>query len=248
MLTFTSVFVLSLLSSQCRCVPAHPVVPSFQSGIARGEGLMTKSLSPLSQYLPDFRTDSWVKLKRDYIAGLSVGDSLDVACPSAVRRVISTHYRSQYIVLPPLRLLPYSVASHSCAHSSLLLHCSHFCFLLISAWWGNGRKAGWYSPVLLAVYNSRDRTARDPVQVHERLHRRPTTSSSSASFAPRVIPRPKPYYVVDEQLWPQVWFDADRVWEITRGRPHGSARSTRRAGGRWRVGVGLALRFPRFIV
>ena len=39
---------------------------------------MTKSLSPLSQYLPDFRTDSWVKLKRDYIAGLSVGDALDV--------------------------------------------------------------------------------------------------------------------------------------------------------------------------
>ena len=63
----------------CLSAAAYQRIVSFlhSSGIARGEGLMTKSLSPLSQYLPDFRTDSWVKLKRDYIAGLSVGDNLD---------------------------------------------------------------------------------------------------------------------------------------------------------------------------
>ena len=66
------------------------------------------------------------------------------------------------------------------------------------------------------------------------------------SFAPRVIPRPKPYYVVDEQLCPQVWFDADRVWEI---RGADLTLSPKHAAGRGEVegGRGISLRFPRFI-
>lgn len=52
-------------------------------------------------YEPDKRTTSWLKLKKDYVAG--VGDTLD--------------------------LIP------------------------IGAWHGNGRKAQWWSPMLLALWD-----------------------------------------------------------------------------------------------
>lgn len=63
------------------------------------EGLMLKALD--GSYEPSRRSESWVKLKKDYCAGLA--DSIDV--------------------------------------------------VPIGAWWGSGRKAGWFSPFLLAVYN-----------------------------------------------------------------------------------------------
>nr|XP_016513416.1 PREDICTED: DNA ligase 1-like isoform X2 [Nicotiana tabacum] len=65
------------------------------------EGIMVKSLDIDAGYTPSKRTDAWLKVKRDYVEGLS--DSLD--------------------------LVP------------------------IGAWYGNGRKAGWYSPFLMGCYN-----------------------------------------------------------------------------------------------
>jgi DNA ligase-1 len=67
-----------------------------------------------------------------------------------------------------------------------------------------------------------------------------------ASFAPRLIPRAKAYYAVDEQLTPSVWFDADRVWEVrgadlTLSPKHSAAR------GLVDEARGISLRFPRFI-
>jgi DNA ligase 1 len=74
----------------------------LQDSIAAScEGLMAKSLGPNSVYAPGGRTAAWVKLKRDYIAGMA--DTFD--------------------------LVP------------------------IGAWHGNGRKAQWLSPVLLACYD-----------------------------------------------------------------------------------------------
>lgn len=46
--------------------------------IVRGEGIMAKSLSSRSTYEPDVRTDQWCKLKKDYIAGFGIADSIDV--------------------------------------------------------------------------------------------------------------------------------------------------------------------------
>ncbi|CAO3693020.1 unnamed protein product [Umbelopsis ramanniana] len=66
----------------------------------------TKTSQLLSTYEPDKRMESWLKVKKDYVEGVS--DSLD--------------------------LVP------------------------IGAWWGNGRKVGWYSPVLLACYNPESET------------------------------------------------------------------------------------------
>ncbi|KAL6223528.1 hypothetical protein ACLB2K_006913 [Fragaria x ananassa] len=62
------------------------------------EGIMVKCLDVFAGYSPSKRTDTWLKVKRDYMEGLC--DSLD--------------------------LVP------------------------IGAWHGNGRKAGWYSPFLMA--------------------------------------------------------------------------------------------------
>lgn len=59
-----------------------------------------RSLLPAS-YEPDKRTASWLKLKKDYVEGLS--DSLD--------------------------MIP------------------------IGAWYGNGRKVGWWSPILLGLWD-----------------------------------------------------------------------------------------------
>ncbi|KAF8390064.1 hypothetical protein HHK36_024585 [Tetracentron sinense] len=65
------------------------------------EGIMMKSLDVNAGYAPSKRTDTWLKVKRDYVEGMN--DSLDLAP--------------------------------------------------IGAWHGNGRKAGWYSPFLMACYN-----------------------------------------------------------------------------------------------
>jgi DNA ligase-1 len=66
---------------------------------------MLKALEgPASRYAPSRasgRSDAWLKLKKDYVAGL--GDSFDV--------------------------------------------------VPVGAWHGSGRKAGWFSPVLLAVWS-----------------------------------------------------------------------------------------------
>jgi len=65
------------------------------------EGIMVKALDDSSEYAPSKRSDSWLKVKRDYVEGLH--ETLD--------------------------LVP------------------------IGAWHGNGSKAGWFSPFLLACYD-----------------------------------------------------------------------------------------------
>ena len=65
------------------------------------QGKQTRLKSLPSTYEPDVRTSAWLKLKKDYIDGVS--DSLD--------------------------LVP------------------------VGAWHGNGRKAQWWSPVLLALWD-----------------------------------------------------------------------------------------------
>ena len=194
--------------------------------ILRGEGLMAKSLADDSTYQPDIRTDQWVKLKRDYIAGLSVGDALDVVPMSAAAQHSDCNCSSS------------SAASSSSARLCPPCVCS-------GAWYGNGRKAGWYSPVLLAVYNPETEQLETLCKCMSGFTD-VEYKQMIASFAPRIIPRPKAYYCVDEQLTPSVWFDADRVWEVrgadlTLSPKHSAAR------GLVDEARGISLRFPRFI-
>ncbi|PSC70071.1 DNA ligase [Micractinium conductrix] len=156
---------------------------------AGAEGLVLKSLT--SPYEPSRRSDHWLKLKRDYIAGMS--DSLD--------------------------LVP------------------------IGAWWGNGRKAGWFSPFLLACYDPESEELQSVCRVmsgfSDAFYREATERLGAT-----VIEGPRQYYRTGEQ--PSVWFDAQEVWEI-RGADLTISPLHKAAVGRVQEDRGISLRFPRFL-
>lgn len=116
----------------------------------------------------------------------------------------------------------------------------------IGAWFGTGRRAGWFSPYLLAVYNPE-------TEEFEGICRCMTGFTDedfrqfTSFFKEHVIPRPRPYYRSRDV--PDVWFDAvghGRVWELkaadlTLSPVHVAA-----------LGLvdpdrGISLRFPRFL-
>jgi len=146
-------------------------------------------------YRPDKRTSAWLKLKKDYVAGL--GDSLD--------------------------LVP------------------------IGAWHGNGRKANWWSPVLLALH---DNNSGKFVAVckcmsgftdvfYKAMRERYTEGSQTCS-------RENLWDVETGGLTPSVYFEPSEVWEI-RGADVTLSPVSLAAFGLVSDSRGLSLRFPRFI-
>ncbi|KAL7753981.1 hypothetical protein RI367_000914 [Sorochytrium milnesiophthora] len=121
----------------------------------------------------------------------------------------------------------------------------------IAAWYGNGRKAGWFSPFLLAVWNP-DTGCFDTLT-------KVMSGFSDAFYKERLefytrdngrlISGPKPNYNVSDQLHPDVWFEPSEVWEIrgadfTLSTVHSCGSDHPRLRGE---GRGVSLRFPRFI-
>ncbi|KAI9140287.1 ATP-dependent DNA ligase [Paraphysoderma sedebokerense] len=154
----------------------------------------------LCTYEPDKRTESWLKVKKDYLDGIV--DSID-AVP-------------------------------------------------IGAWYGNGRKAGWYSPFLLAVYNPQTESYETLTKVlsgfSDSFYKEKLEFYSADSN--RLIPGPLNSYNVSSSLIPDVWFKPSEIWEIkgsefTISSMHTCGREEIRVGGD--NGKGLSLRFPRFI-
>ncbi|KAG1734705.1 ATP-dependent DNA ligase [Suillus paluster] len=146
-------------------------------------------------YEPDKRTSAWLKLKKDYVAGL--GDTLD--------------------------MVP------------------------VGAWHGNGRKAGWWSPVLLAVRDSTDDCL---VAVCKCM-----SGFSDAFYKEMVARYPEGSDNCSRQpLWetntggfrPDVYFRPNEVWEI-RGADITLSPVSLAALGLVSSSRGLSLRFPRFI-
>ncbi|KAI5056524.1 hypothetical protein GOP47_0028342 [Adiantum capillus-veneris] len=156
------------------------------------EGIMVKTLDSESAYAPSKRSDSWLKVKRDYIEGLH--DTLD--------------------------LVP------------------------IGAWHGNGRKAGWFSPFLLACYDA----DREEYQSVCRVMSGFTDvfyKQMKAFFADeRLLQRKPTYYQTLEE--PNVWFSPELVWEI-RGADLTVSPVHQAAVGLVHPSRGISLRFPRFI-
>jgi len=116
---------------------------------------------------------------------------------------------------------------------------------IIGAWWGNGRKAGWMSPFLAAVYNAETGEFESfcklmsgfTDEVYKRL---------TAECLEHVIPTPPKNYRVSPALTPVMWFRPSKVWEIrgadlTISPVHAAAR------GLVHESRGISLRFPRFI-
>ncbi|WZZ06289.1 hypothetical protein YC2023_092210 [Brassica napus] len=162
---------------------------AFQSSC---EGIMVKSLDVDAGYCPTKRSDSWLKVKRDYVDGL--GDTLD--------------------------LVP------------------------IGAWHGNGRKAGWYSPFLMACYNPETEEFQSVCRVMSGFSDAFYIEMKEFYPEDKILAKKPPYYRTGET--PDMWFPAEVVWEI-RGADLTVSPVHSAALGLVHPSRGISVRFPRFI-
>ncbi|KAF2607993.1 hypothetical protein F2Q68_00045974 [Brassica cretica] len=162
---------------------------AFQSSY---EGIMVKSLDVDAGYCPTKRSDSWLKVKRDYVDGL--GDTLD--------------------------LVP------------------------IGAWHGNGRKAGWYSPFLMACYNPETEEFQSVCRVMSGFSDAFYIEMKEFYSEDKILAKKPPYYRTGET--PDMWFPAEVVWEI-RGADLTVSPVHSAALGLVHPSRGISVRFPRFI-
>uniref|UniRef100_M4CJ01 ATP-dependent DNA ligase family profile domain-containing protein n=1 Tax=Brassica campestris TaxID=3711 RepID=M4CJ01_BRACM len=162
---------------------------AFQSSC---EGIMVKSLDVDAGYCPTKRSDSWLKVKRDYVDGL--GDTLD--------------------------LVP------------------------IGAWHGNGRKAGWYSPFLMACYNPETEEFQSVCRVMSGFSDAFYVEMKEFYSEDKILAKKPPYYRTGET--PDMWFPAEVVWEI-KGADLTVSPVHSAALGLVHPSRGISVRFPRFI-
>ena len=114
---------------------------------------------------------------------------------------------------------------------------------VIGAWWGNGRKAGWYSPFLVAVYDDDTETWQSLCRVMSGFS--DVFYKSATERLGKKVVEDKPFeYETGET--PPVWFDTDEVWEI-RGADLQLSPVHRVGMGIVDEARGLGLRFPRFV-
>ncbi|KAK8694450.1 hypothetical protein V6N13_072002 [Hibiscus sabdariffa] len=156
------------------------------------EGIMVKCLDTNAGYLPSKRSDSWLKVKRDYVEGLS--DSLD--------------------------LVP------------------------IGAWHGNGRKAGWYSPFLMACYNPDTEDFQSVCRVMSGFSDSFYKEMKEFFSGDRILGKMPAYYQTAEV--PDMWFSPELVWQI-RGADFTVSPVHQAAIGLVHPSRGISMRFPRFI-
>ncbi|CAB4494886.1 ATP-dependent DNA ligase [Rhizophagus irregularis] len=118
----------------------------------------------------------------------------------------------------------------------------------IAAWYGNGRKAGWWSPILLAIYNPNTETFESVCkcmsgfsdEFYKELKSRYSQESGNISQYK------KWYFDVDDSLRPDAWFEPSEVWEI-KGADITISPVYKAAIGKVDQNKGLSLRAPRFI-
>ncbi|XP_077243975.1 DNA ligase 6-like isoform X2 [Tasmannia lanceolata] len=156
------------------------------------EGIMVKSLDVDAGYAASKRTDTWLKVKRDYLEGLN--DSLD--------------------------LVP------------------------IGAWHGNGRKAGWYSPFLMACYNPDTEEFESVCRVMSGFSDTFYIEMKDFFSGEKILSKRPPYYQTAET--PNIWFSPELVWEI-RGADFTISPVHQAAIGLVHPSRGISIRFPRFI-
>ena len=139
----------------------------------------------------------------------------------------------------------------------------------IGAWHGNGRKAGWYSPFLLAAYDPETETYSsvcrcmsgfsdafyaektkafgESARLAERTGEDADDDSKKkhpeTKNTPRKPPRPSWANTLER---PDVWFVPSEVWEVRGADLTLSPKHTAAAGAR-HAERGISLRFPRFV-
>ncbi|GBC10680.1 hypothetical protein RclHR1_09810014 [Rhizophagus clarus] len=118
----------------------------------------------------------------------------------------------------------------------------------IAAWYGNGRKAGWWSPILLAIYNPDTETFEGVCkcmsgfsdEFYKELKSRYSQENGNISQ------HKKWYFDVDDSLRPDAWFEPSEVWEI-KGAYITISPVYKAAIGKVDRNKGLSIRAPRFI-
>eukprot|EP00727_Mastigamoeba_balamuthi_P001338 m51a1_g11200 putative dna ligase 1-like (970) ;mRNA; r:15615-19317 len=158
------------------------------------EGLMVKAYERQSEYVPNSRSYNWLKIKKDYMEGMT--DSVD--------------------------LVP------------------------IAAWFGTGKRTGWYGAYLIACYD-------DDGECYQAMTKVATGLSDDdlrqhyEFFKDKTLPGPRPYYSIGEGMkQPDVWLDAVQVWEV-KGADLTISPAYTAAAGLVDKTKGVSLRFPRFL-
>jgi DNA ligase-1 len=114
----------------------------------------------------------------------------------------------------------------------------------IAAWWGNGRKAGWLSPFLLACYY--DGEFQSVCKVMSGFSDEEYRSLTEFYLQDKTLSEKPTYYKVDDSLRPALWLQPCQVWEI-RGAELTLSPIHQAAIGFADSQRGISLRFPRFL-
>ncbi|TKY64827.1 DNA ligase 1 [Spatholobus suberectus] len=114
----------------------------------------------------------------------------------------------------------------------------------IGAWHGNGRKAGWYSPFLMACFNPETEEYQSVCRVMSGFSDSFYIEMKEFFSGDKVLSKKPPYYQTGEA--PDMWFCPHVVWEI-RGADFTVSPVHHAAIGLVHPSRGISIRFPRFI-
>ncbi|XP_047153019.1 DNA ligase 6 isoform X1 [Vigna umbellata] len=114
----------------------------------------------------------------------------------------------------------------------------------IGAWHGNGRKAGWYSPFLVACFNPETEEYQSVCRVMSGFSDSFYIEMKEFFSGDKVLSKKPPYYQTGEE--PDIWFCPQVVWEI-KGADFTVSPVHHAAIGLVHPSRGISIRFPRFI-
>lgn len=132
-----------------------------------------------------------------------------------------------------------------------MLQCRDYCsglhddfdLVVLGAWHGNGRKAGWFSPFLMAVWNPETEEYQSVCRCMSGFSDE-FYKSATERLSKIQIPKMPNYYRTNET--PPIWFEAKEVWQI-RGAELSISPVHCAGVGEAHASKGIGLRFPRFI-
>lgn len=117
--------------------------------------------------------------------------------------------------------------------------------VVIGAFYGKGKRTGTYGGFLLACYDEDTEQFQTICKLGTGFKDEDLETHTNF-LKPHVIEKPKSYYLVDDTLKPDVWFDAVQVWEIKCADLSLSPIHTA-AIGALEPKKGISLRFPRYL-